>query len=303
MPSLHRSSLPDLALAAEQRSSQEVASAHPSPSQVLGYYTPGERLVPAAFGNPPSSQGSGSSASSTPLTVLHDASANPAPVYSYEPSASSQVPHSNEAVTYDSPRDQKVCYEPAYPAIFNPTAVSSPYGRRGQDGVYYGPYPPEFGCAAPAHQHYFGHYGRGSSSSPAPPMIAGSKRGHEEDWGAEDTELGRELQRKRSSYLKSAATMIGGLAYRSDSVPVSPFLPSAETGVICVAGYVPLLQEMGVRDMTGESLNAGVGRYANGWRPGEDTICSGSETSYSFIALPGNTVRKRPRRRFVSRVL
>jgi hypothetical protein len=301
MPPPHRNSLPNLALAAEQRSSQELASAHPSPSQTPGYYTPGERLVPAAFGNPSSSHGSGSSASSTPPTVLQDASANPAPVYRYEPS--SQMHHSSQAVTYDSPRDQKIRYEPAYPAVFNPTASGSPYGSRAQDGVYYGAHPPEFGRAAPPHPRYFGHHGRGSSSSPAPPMIAGSKRGREEEWGAEDTEIGRELQRRRSSYSQSAAMMIGGLAYRSDSVPVSPSFPTAEMGVIRVAGYVPSLQEMGVRDMTGEPLNAGIDRYANGRRPGEDAIRSGSDTSYSFIALPGNTVRKRPRRKFVSSVL
>jgi hypothetical protein len=169
--------------------------------------------------------------------------------------------------------------------------------------MYYGAYPPEFGRATPAYPRHFGHPGRGSSSSPAPPMIAGSKRGREEDWGAEDTESGRELQRRRSSYSQSAAMMVGGLAYRSNSVSGSPSLPSAEMGVIRVAGYAPSLQEMGVRDMTGEPLNAGIERYANGRRPGEDAIRSGSDTSYSFISLPGNTVRKRPRRKFVSPVL
>jgi len=132
-------------------------------------------------------------------------------------------------------------------------------------------------------------------------MIAGTKRGREDDWG-EETEAERELQRRRTSYSQSVAMMVGGMAYRNNSVSASPSLPPAEMGVIRVAGYVPPVQDMGIRETTGEPVNAGIERYANGRRPGEDAIRSGSDTSYSFISLPGNTVRKRPRRKFVSQV-
>ena len=301
---IHRNSLPNLPLgvAAATGSPQDVGSAHQSPSPVPGYYTPGERLVPAAFGNQSSSHGSGSSASSTPPTITHDASANTAaPVYRYDqaPSAS-QMSHPTAAAAattaptstvYDSPRDQK--YEPAYPAVFNSTApVFTP---RGQTPMFYSSYPTQ------GYAHHYEH--RGSSSSPAPPMIAGMKRGREDEWDNE-AEASRELQRRRSSYSQSAAMIMGGMAYRNASA--SPSIQSAEMGVIRVAGYVPpSMKEPGVRDLTGEPqpLHIGIERYANGRRPGEDAIRSGSDTSYSFIALPGNTVRKRPRRKFVSPAL
>lgn len=312
---LHRGSLP-IAPTADHRSPQDMggsnASAHHSPSPAPGYYTPGERLVPAAFGNASSSHGSGSSASSTPPTISHDASLNPpAPVYSFDPSSS------HHPALYDSPREQKIHYEPAYPAVFNAaggantTPGTTTPSYRGTNGMYYGSYPTQgyapTGTGAPgmtgAPTSHYGHTHRGSSSSPAPPMIAGTKRGREDEW-VDEAEVGRELQRRRSSYSQSTAMMMGGLAYRaaasSTAGTASPSIQSAEMGVIRVAGYVPSLKDMGVRDLTGEPqpLHLGIERYANGRRPGEDAIRSGSDTSYSFISLPGNTVRKRPRRKF-----
>lgn len=294
LPLAHRNSLPNLPLAADHRSPQEIGSAHHSPSPAPpGYYVPGERLVPAAFGNASSSHGSGSSASSTPPTIPHDASVNPAqqPHYRYEPTMTSQMTQQSTTL-YDSPREQKVHYEPAYPTVFNPGAPGAPsFNPRPQNPMLYGSYPPQ------GYGHHYDH--RASSSSPAPPMIAGTKRGREEDW-ADETEASRELQRRRSSYSQSAAMIMGGLAYRNASA--SPSIQSAEMGVIRVAGYAPSLKDMGVRDLTGEpqQVRMGIERYANGRRPGEDAIRSGSDTSYSFISLPGNTVRKRPRRKFVS---
>lgn len=128
-------------------------------------------------------------------------------------------------------------------------------------------------------------------------MIAGAKRGREDEWFTDGDDEAREARRRRSSYAQSQAMIAGMHHYSNHSVAVSPSIPPAEMGVIRVSNYTPTLKDMGIGSV--DTFSPLQDRMGNGRRAGDGAIRSGSDTSYSFISLPGNTVRKRPRRKFV----
>lgn len=281
----HRHSLPNI-------SSSSEASAPPLAS---GHYTPGGRLVPAAFPSGPPSHRSGSSASSTPPSVAVTA---PVAHYSFDSTSS---PHSH--------------FEPSFSTFQTGAAAPGVYGqgpghRSGNDPVFYQSYPHNMGYHhhQPAGQVHFDGRIRHSSTSPAPPMITGGKRGREDEWDVDGVDS-RGAQRRRLSHPPTGSLLGSDGSYTTNGSPLLHHPP--EMGVIRMAGYVPAsLKDMGIREVIGEPFQAGFGGIDKMVRRrpeenGHDGLSGvpgsrgGAETSYSFISLPGNTVRKRPRRKFV----
>ena len=300
---VHRHSLPTSSLSHNLGSMSARASPHSSPSlqgaAPTGYYNTSARLVPAAFNGSPRN-GSGSSGSSTPPTVPQEPSSSMGLYQQVVPGP--QAPahfHVTTPSTFDSSLDQRPPYEPAFSAFHGPSsAPQQAYGMRASDPVYYSPaqYPGEvvYSSTSGGPRH-FDPLARGSSTSPAPPMIAGLKRTREDEW-ADASE--REAQRRRLSYTQSGPAMHHSVHF---TYPSSPSLATPEMGVIRVGssqghGHGPTLKEMGIRDAVSESLHGGSHMHMK--RP-DGYSREGPETSYSFISLPGNTIRKRPRRKFV----
>jgi hypothetical protein len=295
---VHRNSLPNLPSSSDLPPLPGSGSARPSPPLASGYYTPSGRLVPAAFGNTSSSHGSVSSVGSTPPTALQDVSTSSMSMYSrFDPSASTQ-PTQQASAIFDSPQDHSSApYEQPYPPFSaSSTAPTQPsYGQ----SIQYHTYPHEFRYGAGGSTSARPYHLRDSSTSPAPPMIAGTKRTREDEWLGDVGEMDRTSPRRRLSYSQSGPMLPGPMQFKSS---VSPSLPPAEMGVIRVASYTPSLKEMGIRDVVGEPLPALADKYSGVHRrPSDVSIQNAAETNYSFIALPGNTVRKRPRRKFVSK--
>lgn len=293
----HRHSLPNLPFKSEPLSAVSLTSPQASSALATGYHTPGGRLVPAAFNNATPSHGSVSSASSTPPTALLDASSSAVPLYRYEQGPSSQHPLPGQAAVYSSPPDQKGHYGASYSSFHHQAPNVSYSQSRSHEPPYYQSYSNDvaYNGQGANYSRHFDSRTRGSSS-PAPPMIAGSKRGRESEWFAEDDE-GRDARRRRSSYAQAEA-MIAGMHYSHHSVFKSQSTRPAEMGVIRVSNYTPTLKDMGIG--SGDTLSPVQDRMGNGRRAGDGAIRCGSDTSYSFISLPGNAVRKRPRRKFVS---
>lgn len=292
---VHRNSLPNLPSSADLPPLPGSGSARPSPPLASGYYTPSGRLVPAAFGNASSSHGSVSSVGSTPPAVLQDVSTSSMSMYSrFDPSASTQ-PTQQASAIFDSPQDQSSTpYEQQYPP-FPASSTASTQPNYGQS-IQYHTYPHEFRYGAGGPSHTRPYHQRDSSTSPAPPMIAGTKRTREDEWLGDTSEMDRTSPRRRLSYSQSGPMVPGPMHFKSS---MSPSLPPAEMGVIRVNSYAPSLKDMGIRDVVGDPLPALADRYSNVHRRASDvSIQNAAETNYSFIALPGNTVRKRPRRKF-----
>lgn len=299
---VHRHSLPTSSLSHNLGSMSTRVSPHSSPSLQGGaassvYYNTSARLVPAAFnGSPPN--GSGSSGSSTPPIVPQDSSSSMALYQPVVPGPSAPAHfHVTTPSTFDSSLDQRPPYEPAFSAFHGPSsAPQQAYGVRAGDPVYYPPpgqYPGEvnYPSTTPGPRH-FDPLARRTSTSPAPPMIAGLKRTREEEWAADAAE--REAQRRRLSSYSQTGQAMHSVHF---TYPSSPSLATPEMGVIRVEssqGHGPTLKEMGIRDAVSESLHGGSAYMK---RP-DGFSRDGPETSYSFISLPGNTIRKRPRRKF-----
>ncbi|KAG8808137.1 hypothetical protein FRC17_004116 [Serendipita sp. 399] len=271
---MHRPSLPDLSAAPE-----------PDPTVTGGYVPQGGRLVPAAFFAGDSSRGSGSSAASSPPNGTQEPRYSPSSHNIIAPS-----PHYPVQPLDATQLDDEPPYEPSYtpfPPNIGPTSAMRPYEG---ESVYYQAYGSEV-TYTPVHSHYDLH--RRGSTSPVP-SISGSKRMRVADW--DDS---RELQRRRLSYSQSISVAPGIQQYRP---PLSPTLSTTSgVGLSRVGGEIapPSLREMGIRDAIGESLHRTPGAI-NGLPELDDFARdrSRADTSYSFIALPGNTVRKRPRRKF-----
>ncbi|KAG9057598.1 hypothetical protein FS842_005559 [Serendipita sp. 407] len=280
---IHRHSVPNPSVAQESNATL----ADPQLSQLTGYAQQGGRLIPAAFHAGDSSRGSGSSATSSPPNVAQKSRYSPGS-HIVAPSPHYPVPTSQTLEV--SQFDDEPSYEPPFSAFSHGVGPASTTMRSYDgDSLYYPAYGSDL-AYTPVQTHFDPH-GRGSTSPV--PSIAGSKRLRRTDWAMDDS---RELQRRRLSYSQSIPVTPGVQQYRPS---LSPSVGSA-VGLPRVSDIAPpSLRDMGIRDAVGEALHK-PSREFDGMPRLDDFARdrSRADTSYSFISLPGNTVRKRPRRKF-----
>ncbi|KAG8826891.1 hypothetical protein FRC19_006764, partial [Serendipita sp. 401] len=280
---IHRHSVPNPSVAQESNATL----ADPQLSQLTGYAQQGGRLIPAAFHAGDSSRGSGSSATSSPPNVAQKSRYSPGS-HIVAPSPHYPVPTSQTLEV--SQFDDEPSYEQPFSAFSHGVGPASTTMRSYDgDSLYYPAYGSDL-AYTPVQTHFDPH-GRGSTSPV--PSIAGSKRLRRTDWAMDDS---RELQRRRLSYSQSIPVTPGVQQYRPS---LSPSVGSA-VGLPRVSDIAPpSLRDMGIRDAVGEALHK-PSREFDGMPRLDDFARdrSRADTSYSFISLPGNTVRKRPRRKF-----